>query len=83
MDVEAVIDLGTTAPILGPRIAKWMGVWKQAKSIRVKQGDGSFMKGGKFAVNSQFSFTALKHNNQYPIDTEVLDIGYRDIIIGL
>ena len=83
MDVEAVIDTGATAPVVGPKIAKWMGVWKWAKSIRVKQGDGSFMKGGKFVVNLQFFFTVLKHNNQYPIDAEVLDIGYRDMIIGL
>ena len=41
------------------------------------------MKGGKFVVNSHFSFTTLKHNNQYSIDAEVLDIGHRDMIIGL
>ena len=83
MNVEAVIDPSATAPVVGPKIAKRMGVWKRAKSIRVKQGDDSFMKGGKFVVNSQFSFTALKHNNQYPIDAEVLNIGHRDMIIGL
>ena len=83
MDVEAVIDPGATALVVGPKIAKRIGVWKGAKSIRVKQGDGSFMKGGKFVVNSQVSFTAIKHNNQYPIDAEVLDIGHRDMIIGL
>ena len=80
--MEAVVDLGAIAPIVGPKIAKRMGVWRHVKKICVKQGNSPNMKEGKFVVNSCFSFLN-KPDSEYPLDAEVFDIGYQDIIIGL
>ena len=81
MEVEAVMGPGATAPIVGQKIAKYMGVWRYAKKIHVKQGDGSNMKGGKFVVNSYLSY--YNKSSKYPLDAEVFNIGPWNMIIGL
>lgn len=53
--MEAVIDIGSAAPVVRPRVAKRLGVWKRAK-LTLRQGDETRMKGSKFVVNTSFSF---------------------------
>ena len=78
MEVEAIVDIRATTPVVGPKIAKCMGVWRRAKKIHIKQGDSLNMKGGKFVVNLRFSF--LDKPGEYPLDAKVFDIGHRNMI---
>src|SRR5258706_4900792 len=82
-EVEAVVDIGASAPIIGRRLVVKLGVWKRARKVKMKQGDRSSLV-GKFVVNTSFevydsSLTLVK----FAMDAEVLDIRNRDIILGL
>ena len=117
MDIEALVDCGSSGSIVGPKIAKTLGVWKRAKKIKIRQGDGSTVKGGSFVVNTTFTIpntcaiTAYENdhlkidipnetnnrmdietdnrtsyepiNRKYTLDAEVLNIGRKDIMLGL
>ena len=82
-DVEAVVDTGASASVVGKHLACKLGIWKRAKKIKVRQGDGSFLE-GNFMVNTLFKVmdTSLVLG-KFEMDVEVLDIGNRDIIWGL
>ena len=62
-----------------------MGIWKRARKISVKQGDGSSLIGGNFIVNSSFKVFDSSHAllGKFSLDAEVLDIGKKDCILGL
>ena len=83
--VNAVVDCRASAPIIGPKIAKRLGVWKRRKKIKIQQGDGSNIKGGKYVINTQISIKTREASELRPfaLDAEVADIGSRDAIIGL
>ena len=81
--VEAVVDSGASAPVIGKRLACKLGVWKRARKVRVKQGDGSGLEGGYVANTSSKVIDAGSQSVKFRLDTEVLDIGDRDCILGL
>ena len=67
-----------------------MGVWKRARKVNVRQGDGSYLSGGNFIINILFkvfdfvtSTTSTTVLCEFSLDAEVLDIGNKDCILGL
>ena len=79
-----MIDSAASAPVVGKRLAIKIGIWKRARKVNVKQGDGSTLSGGNYVVNS--SFRVYSKNcllGKFSLDTEVLDIGKKDVILGL
>lgn len=100
LEIEAIVDCGASAPVVGPKVAKRLGVWKRRNQVSISQGDGTKLKGGNFVVNTTFSiqkftpFSQLQPSSQpqpqpssqphkFALDAEVLDIGRRDIVLGL
>ena len=53
--MNAIIDCGASAPVIGEKIAKRLGVWRRAHKITIRQGDGSRMKGGDTVANTQIT----------------------------
>jgi len=50
----------------------------------VKQGDGSTLSGGNYVVNSSFRiYSKSSLLGKFSLDAEVLDIGKKDVILGL
>jgi hypothetical protein len=84
-EVEAVVDSGASAPVVGKRLAIRLGVWKRARKVRVRQGDGSHISGGNFVVNATFDIldSSSSFLGKFSMDAEVLDIGKKDVILGL
>jgi len=83
-EVDAVVDTGASAPVIGERIAKKLGCWKRARKVKVRQGDGSTLAGGKYVVNTMFKvFSKGSLLGRFTLGAKVLDIGKRDIILGL
>jgi len=83
-EVDAVVDTGASAPVIGERIAKILGCWKRARKVKVRQGDGLTLAGGKYVVNTMFKgFSEGSLLGRFTLDAEVLDIGKRDVILGL
>ena len=82
-EIEAVMDTGASASVVGKRLAHKLGIWKRAKKFKVRQEDGSYL-GGNFVVNKVLK---VMHSSsvlgKFGIDAEVLDIGNRDLILGL
>ena len=82
-DVEAVVDTGASASVVGKRLALKLGIWKRAKKVKVRQGDGSSLEGNLF-VNTTFKVRdSYSISGKFAMDAEVLDIGNRDVILGL
>ena len=79
------MDSAASAPVVGKKLACRMGIWKRARKISVKQGDGSSLIGGNFIVNSSFKVFDSSHAllGKFSLDAEVLDIGKKDCILGL
>ena len=89
-EVEAIVDCTASAPVVGKRLAKKLGVWKRARKVNVRQGDGSHLSGGNFIVNTSFKVFDLVSSTTSPtvlgkfsLDGEVLDIGNKDCILSL
>ena len=81
--VEAVVDTGASASVVGKCLAYKLGIWKRARKVKVRQGDGCSL-GGKFVVN--MTFTIMDFHSvlgRFTIDAEVLDIGNRNVILCL
>ena len=53
-EVDAGVDTGASAPVIGERIAKKWGCWKRARKVKVRQGDGSTLVEGNYLVNTMF-----------------------------
>ena len=82
-EIEAVVDTGASASVVGKRLAYKLGIWKRARKVKVRQGDGSSL-GGDFVVNTMFNVMDLSSVlGKFAMDAEVLDIGNRDVILGL
>ena len=82
-EMGAVVDTGASASVVGKPLACKLGIWKSAKKVKVKQGDGSYL-GGNFVVNTTFKvMDSSSVLEKFPIDAEVLNIGNRDVILGL
>ena len=52
-EIEAVVDTGASASVVGKHLARKLGIWKRARKVKVRQGDGSYL-GGNFVVNTSF-----------------------------
>ena len=79
-----------SVPVVGKRLAKKLGVWKRARKVNVRQGDGSHLFEGNFIVNTSFEVFDLVSSTTSPtllgkfsLDAEVLDIGNKDCILSL
>ena len=82
-EVEALVDTGASASVVEKRLAGKLGIWKRARKVKVVQVDGSFL-GGNFVVNTTFKVMDLSSVlGKFGMDAEVLDIGNRDVILGL
>ena len=70
-EVEAVVDTGESTSVVGKRLVRKLGIWKRARNVKVRQGDGSSL-GGNFVVNTTFkvmeSFSIL---GKFAMDAEV------------
>ena len=71
-------------------MAKKLVVWKRARKVKVRQGDGSHLLGGNFIVNTSFKVFDLVSSPTSPtvlckfsLDAEVLHIGNKDCILCL
>ena len=89
-EVEAIVEYTASAPVVGKRLAKKLGVWKSARKVDVVQGNGSRLSGGNFIVNTSFkrfdlvsSTTSSPVFGKFSLDAEVLHIGNQDCIWGL
>ena len=81
-EVKAVVDTGASASVVGKRLARKLGIWKRAKKVKVRQGDGSSLV-GNFVVNATFKvMDSSSILGKFAMDAEVLDIGNRDVILG-
>ena len=77
------MDTGASASVVEKRLAGKLGIWKRARKVKVVQVDGSFL-GGNFVVNTTFKVMDLSSVlGKFGMDAEVLDIGNRDVILGL
>ena len=81
--LEAIVDTGASASVVGKHLARKLGIWKRARKVKVRQGDRSSL-GGNFVVNTTFKVMDLSSVvGKFAMNGEVLDIGNRDIILGL
>ena len=76
--------------MVGERLAKKLGVWKSARKVHVRQGDGSDSSGGNFIVNKSFKVFDFDSSTASPtvlckfsLDAELLYIGKKDCILCL
>ena len=77
------MDTGASASVVAKCLAHKLGIWKTAKKVKVSQGDGSFLE-GNFVVNTTFKIMDLSSVlGKFAMDAEVLDIGIRDVALGL
>ena len=86
---EAVLDTAASGPVVNPKLAKKIGSLKRRTKARISQVDGSSLKGGTQVVNTSFKFVKQENHSSidgllnFSFDAEVLDIGQREMIIGL
>ena len=87
--MEAIVYCAASAPVVGQRLAKKLGVWRRARKVNVRQGDGSQLSEGNFIVNTPFkvfdlvsSATSSTVLCKFLLDAEVLNIGNKDCILG-
>ena len=81
--MQAIVDYGASAPVIGMHLARKLGIWKRARKVKVKQGDGSSLD-GKFVANASFkAYDSSSVLCRFLLDAEVLEIGNRDVILGL
>ena len=86
---EGVLDTAAFGPVVNPKLAKKLGSLKRRMKARISQADSGSLKGGTRVFNTSFKF--LKQENyssidgllDFSFDAEVLDIGQREMIIGL
>ena len=82
-EVQAVVDAGASASVVGKCPARKLVMWKRARKVKVRLGDGSSL-GGNFVVNTSFKvmYSSLVMC-KYAVDAEVLDNGNRNVILRL
>ena len=84
-EVEAIVDCAASAPVVGKRLAKNLGVWKMARKVNVRQRDGSQLPGENSIVNTLFKGFDLVSSTRcttvlgkFSLHAEVLDIANKD-----
>ena len=77
------MDTGASASVVAKGLARKLGIWKRARKVKVRQGDRSSLE-GNFVVHTTFKIMDLfSVLGKCAMDAEVLDIGNRDVILGL
>ena len=82
-EVEAVVDTGASASVVGKHLTHKLGIWKRERKVKIRQGDGISL-GGNIVVH--MSFKVMDSSSvlcKFARDAEGLDIGNRDVIFGL
>ena len=51
--VDAIVETGASASVVGMSLPSKLGIWKQASKVKVRQEDESIL-GGNSIVNSLF-----------------------------
>ena len=79
-EIEAVVDTGASALLVGKFLPCRWGIWERARRVEVRQGYGSFLE-GNFVVNTLFKVMDCSSVMcKFTIDAEGLDIGNGDMI---
>jgi len=52
----AIIATAATAPVIGWKLGKWLGLARRRLPIKITQADGKNLNGGSHIVNSFFRF---------------------------
>ena len=81
--MEAVVDTAASASVVEKHLARKLEKWKRARKVKVRQGDGSSLR-GNFVVNTTFKvMDSSSVLDKFGMDAKVLDIGNRNVILGL
>ena len=99
LKAEAIIDTAATAPVIGWKLGKQLGLARRKLPVKIIQADGRNLSGRSHIVNSSFRFlrqdpisaipsptstlAPSPQSTEWSLDAEVLDIGRRDLILGL
>ena len=81
--VEAFVNTGASASVVGKPLTCKLGIWKRARKVKVRQRNGSSLE-GNLVVNT--SFKVMKSSSvlgRFAMVVVVLDIGNRDVILEL
>jgi len=97
--VETVIDIAATAPVIGWKLGKQLGLARRRLPVKIIQADGKNLNEESYIVTSSFRFleqdpilvaplltstlAPSPQSTEWSLDTEVLDIRRRDLILGL
>ena len=82
-EIRAVVDTGANASVVGKCLACKLRIWKNARNVKVRQEVGNIL-GGKCLINTFFKLMdSSLVLYKFATDAEVLDIGNREIILGL
>ena len=82
-EIEAVVDTEASASVVGKHLAYTLEIWKRARKVKARQGDGSWLE-GNFVVNTTFkAMDSSSVLGKFAMDAEVLDIGNRHMKLGL
>ena len=82
-EIEAVVDTGASASVVGKRLAPKLGNRKRVRKVKVREEDGSCL-GGNFVLNTMFKIMdSSSVLGKFAMDAEVFDIRNRDDILGL
>ena len=82
-EVEAVVDTKPSASAGGKHLVGKFGMWKRARNVNVRQGDGGFWE-GNYILNSWFKlknfFLVL---GKFAMDVGGLNIGHSNVLFRL
>ena len=79
ISVRALIDSGASAPVMSPELAEKLGCQpRPGPPIWMTQADGT-----KLESDRMVSTKLCMRNREFQLDAEVLDLGGRQLVIGL
>ena len=82
-EVEAVVDTGASASVVGKCQTRKLGISKKVRKVKVRQRDRSCLA-GNFVVNALFQvMDSSLVLGKFAMDAEVLYIRKRDIMLWL
>ena len=82
-EIEAVVDTGASASVVGKCLACKLEIWKRGRKVKARQRDRSLL-GGNFVVNTSLKvMDSSSVLGKFIMEAEVLNIGNTDMILGL
>ena len=82
-EVEEVVDTGASASVVEKCLVFKLEIWKKARKVKVRQGDGSSL-GENFVANTMFKvMDSASVLGKFGMDAKVLDFGNIDMILVL